>query len=69
MRFLFSIFSLLFSVLSIRIVTIFSFLFAAVGVVAPAGCRDERDLLVLGEQWGDPPPSPQRNDLCGPGRL
>lgn len=31
--------------------------------------QDELDLLVPGEQRGDPPPSPQRNDLCGPGRL
>lgn len=62
-----SLFSLLFALSgsSLR----FIFFSTAVGVVAPAGCRDERDLLVPGEQRGDPPSSPQRNDLRGPGRL
>lgn len=69
MRLLFSWFCFRFSPTWSSHSGLFFCLFAAVGVVAPAGCRDERDLLVLGEQRGDPPPSPQRNDLRGPGRL
>lgn len=31
--------------------------------------EDECDVLVPGEQLGDSPSSPQRDDLCGPGGL
>lgn len=33
---------------------------------AAAGCRDECDLLVPGEQRGNSSPTPQGNDLCWP---
>ena len=37
--------------------------------VSQQACEDECDIMVPGEQLGDPTPSPQRDDLCGPRGL